>query len=36
MTHRISKKWRKENMTFELPPLPYAKTAFGDLISEET
>lgn len=23
-------------MAFELPPLPYAKTAFGDLISEET
>ena len=23
-------------MAFELPPLPYEKTAFGDLISEET
>lgn len=23
-------------MAFELPPLPYAKTSFGDLISEET
>ncbi|GAB5481420.1 MAG: Fe-Mn family superoxide dismutase [Parasphingorhabdus sp.] len=23
-------------MSFELPPLPYAKTAFGDLISEAT
>ncbi len=23
-------------MSFELPPLPYSKTAFGDLISEDT